>query len=95
MQPADRLLGRQHSNRLRFALEVAKAVTAAVGPDRTGIRLSPFSDFQGMKMVNPIPQFSHLIENLKSLNLAYLHLVESRISGNADIESTDKVDPLM
>lgn len=82
-------------NRSRFALEVAKAVTIAVGPDRTGIRLSPFSEFQGMKMADPIPQFSHLIENLKTLPLAYLHLVESRISGNADVESTEKADPLM
>lgn len=79
-------------NRSRFALEVAKAVVAAVGPDRTGIRLSPFSDFQGMKMNDAIPQFTHLITNLRELQLAYLHLVESRISGNADIESTEKID---
>ena len=79
-------------NRSRFALEVAKAVVAAVGADRTGIRLSPFSDFQGMKMSDPIPQFSHLVTNLKDLHLAYLHMVESRVSGNADIESREKVD---
>ena len=79
-------------NRSRFALEVAKAVVAAVGPDRTGIRFSPFSDFGGMKMADPIPQFSHLITNLKELQLAYLHMVESRVSGNADRESTEKVN---
>ena len=79
-------------NRSRFGLEVAKAVVDAVGPERTGIRLSPFSDFQGMKMQDPIPQFSHLIEGLRKLKLAYLHVVESRISGNADVETTDKID---
>ena len=34
-------------NRTRFALEVIKKVTSVVGPERTGIRLSPFSTFQG------------------------------------------------
>lgn len=79
-------------NRSRFGLEVAKAVSEAVGAERTGIRLSPWSTFQGMKMADPIPQFTHLIKGLKELKLAYLHLVESRIAGNADIEATEKND---
>jgi NADPH2 dehydrogenase len=79
-------------NRSRFALEVAKAVSEAVGAERTGIRLSPWSEFQGMKMADPVPQFTHLIKGLKELNLGYLHLVESRIAGNADIEATEKND---
>ena len=79
-------------NRARFGIEVAKAVVAAIGAERTGIRLSPWSTFQGMKMENPIPQFSYLVENLKKLKLSYLHLVESRISGSADVETTDKID---
>ena len=82
-------------NRSRFALEVAKAVVEAVGGERVGMRLSPFSTFQGMKMADPIPQFSHVIEGLKKLKLVYLHLVESRIAGSADIEATEKVDPLL
>ncbi|KAJ9619148.1 Chanoclavine-I aldehyde reductase fgaOx3 [Taxawa tesnikishii (nom. ined.)] len=79
-------------NRSRFALEVTKAVVDAVGADRTGIRLSPWSTFQGMKMEDPVPQFTHLIKGLKEFKLAYLHLVESRITGSADIESTEKID---
>ncbi|OQO08295.1 hypothetical protein B0A48_06165 [Cryoendolithus antarcticus] len=81
--------------RARFALEVTKAVVDAVGAEKTGIRLSPFSTFQGMKMQDPLPQFSHLIEGLRNLKLAYLHLVESRISGSADAEATEKIDPLV
>ena len=81
--------------RSRFGLEVAKAVVEAVGADRTGIRLSPFSTFQSMKMAEPYEQFGHLIKGLKELKLAYLHIVESRISGNADVEPTEKVDPLL
>ena len=78
-------------NRSRFGLGVTKAVVEAVGAERVGIRLSPFSEFQGMRMADPIPQFSHLIRSLKELNLAYLHLVEPRISGNADVETTDTI----
>merc|ERR1711939_1113390 len=79
-------------NRSRFGLEVTRAVVDAVGADKVGIRLSPFSSFQGMKMDDPIPQFTHLIKGLKELKLAYIHVVESRVSGNADIESTEKID---
>jgi len=74
------------ANRSRFAVEVAKAVSRAVGAERTGMRLSPFSPFQGMKMLDPIPQFTHLIQELKGLDLAYLHLIEPRISGLEDVD---------
>ncbi|KAK3711538.1 hypothetical protein LTR37_009529 [Vermiconidia calcicola] len=80
-------------NRSRFGLEVAKAVVNAVGADKTGIRLSPWSTFQGMKMQDPVPQFTHLLKGLKDLHIAYVHLVESRIAGNADVEATEKNDP--
>ncbi|KAJ4424863.1 hypothetical protein N0V82_000366 [Gnomoniopsis sp. IMI 355080] len=71
-------------NRARFAIEVTKAVIKAVGAERTGIRLSPWAHFQGMRMADPIPQFSYLIHQLRSLDLAYLHLVEPRVSGVVD-----------
>lgn len=82
-------------NRARFGIEVAKAVVAAVGAERTGIRLSPFSEFQGMRMADPRPQFSYFAQELKKLKLAYIHVVESRIAGNADVEQTDKVNFLV
>lgn len=70
--------------RARFGLEVARAVVDAVGDSkRVGMRLSPFSTFQGMKMADPIPQFLYIVQQLKRLNLAYLHLVESRVSGSS------------
>jgi NADPH2 dehydrogenase len=81
--------------RARFGLEVAKAVVGAVGAERTAIRLSPFSEFQEMKMADPKPQFSYFVEQLKLLRLSYLHVVESRIAGNADVESTEKIDFLV
>ncbi|KAF7594783.1 hypothetical protein BBP40_008286 [Aspergillus hancockii] len=72
--------------RARFALEVTRAVVEAVGADRTGIRFSPFSTFQGMRMADPVPQFGYLASRVKEFGLAYVHLVEPRIAGNADVD---------
>ena len=36
-------------NRLRFPLEVIDSVVKAVGAERTAVRVSPWSDFQGEK----------------------------------------------
>jgi NADPH2 dehydrogenase len=73
-------------NRSRFGLEVAKAVSAAVGSDRTGYRISPWSTFQEMRMQDLQTQFTHLVGQLRPLGLAYLHVVEPRISGSATVE---------
>lgn len=79
-------------NRARFAIEVVKAVAEAVGADRTAIRLSPFSTFQGMMMKDPYPQFEYLVKQLKLLDIAYLHLVEPRVQGVFDIEPPTEHD---
>ncbi|KAF8747470.1 oxidoreductase, partial [Rhizoctonia solani] len=65
-------------NRARFVLEVVKAVTAAVGEKKTGIRFSPWNTFQGMRMQDPIPTFSYVIKELSQHHgdLAYVHFVE-------------------
>ncbi|KAJ5291266.1 nadh:flavin oxidoreductase nadh oxidase family protein [Penicillium angulare] len=78
--------------RSRFCVEAVQAVVNAIGVHRTALRLSPWSTFQGMGMANPVPQFTHLINQLRTLDLAYIHLVESRVSGNTDIESSDSLD---
>jgi len=81
-------------NRARFCLQVSEAVVKAVGNDgkKVGIRFSPFSSFQSMKMQDPEPQFTHIIKELKKLHLAYIHVVESRISGTAEVETTEKIN---
>ncbi|KAH7079856.1 hypothetical protein BKA63DRAFT_540928 [Paraphoma chrysanthemicola] len=72
--------------RCRFACEVVDAVSKAIGSDRVGIRSSPWSAFNGMKMEDPVPQFSSLIKKLSGRGLAYIHLVEARVAGNLDVE---------
>lgn len=78
-------------NRSRFAVEVTQAVCEAIGPEKTGIRLSPWSTFNGMRMDDPIPQFSDVIRKISKLNLAYIHLVDARIAGSDDVEASDKL----
>ncbi|KAI5886287.1 FMN-linked oxidoreductase, partial [Schizophyllum commune H4-8] len=70
-------------NRSRFGLEVTAAVVQAVGASKVGIRLSPWSRFQDMRMKDPAPQFTHFVTELRARHpdLAYLHLIEPRAEG--------------
>ncbi|CAM1507703.1 Fc.00g045510.m01.CDS01 [Cosmosporella sp. VM-42] len=79
-------------NRSRLINDIMKVVVDVIGPERVGLRLSPWSPFQGMRMKNPIPQFADIIDKASQLNLAYLHLVESRMSGGEDRKGSDSLD---
>ncbi|KAK8041110.1 hypothetical protein PG994_014117 [Apiospora phragmitis] len=79
-------------NRSRFVDEIMKAAVEAVGAARVGLQLSPWSTFQGMGMADPIPQYSDVIHKANRLELAYLHLIESRISGTQEVERTEGLD---
>lgn len=80
-------------DRSRFAIEITKEVCAAVGNDRVGFRVSPWSTYNSMGMgERTVPQFTHLLEGLKDLKLAYLHLVESRVAGRVDVEAGESLD---
>jgi len=80
-------------NRARFGLEVVDKVVEAVGAQRTGIRLSPWSKFQGMRMKEPIPTFSYIVNELKKRHpdLAYVHVVEPVIAGNTESETEPSI----
>jgi NADPH2 dehydrogenase len=78
-------------NRSRFAVEAVKAVADAVGPERTGIRLSPWSNYNNMRMADPIPQFTDVIRKINQLGIAYVHLIESRVDGNVDAEGSESL----
>lgn len=79
-------------NRSRLLNEVLEAVANAIGAKRVGLRLSPWSTFQGMRMEDPIPQFMDVIDKASQSNIAYLHLIESRISGSDDHDGHDRLD---
>jgi len=68
-------------NRSRLLLEVVSAVASVVGFDRTGVRISPSSTFNGMSDSDPGSLFRHVAKRLDDANIAYLHIIEPRISG--------------
>ncbi|KAJ5909807.1 hypothetical protein N7504_004450 [Penicillium tannophilum] len=79
-------------NRSRLIDNVIRSVANAIGSRRVGLRLSPWSRFQGMRMKDPIPQFTDVIRKARQADIAYLHLVESRISGAVDYDGHDRLD---
>ncbi|KAJ7819683.1 hypothetical protein B0H14DRAFT_2835769 [Mycena olivaceomarginata] len=75
------------ANRARFALEVVDGIAAAIGAERTAIRLSPWSSFQDGHG-RSTPHLSYVVSELAACHpsLAYLHLVEPRVNGNVPRE---------
>ncbi|KAL0254315.1 hypothetical protein SLS55_009789 [Diplodia seriata] len=54
--------------------------------------VSPWSTFQGMRMEDPVPQFTYLIKALREMGVGYLHVVESRVVNNEDKEKTEGIE---
>ncbi|RDX42074.1 NADH:flavin oxidoreductase/NADH oxidase [Lentinus brumalis] len=81
-------------NRARFALEVMDAITAAVGQSKVAIRLSPWSRYQDMRMDDPIPTFTYVVEQLKERypDLAYLHTITPLAPGNEGPKDPSQAD---
>lgn len=67
-------------NRIRFALETLEACAEAIGQEKIGIRLSPYSHFQGMSNPDNVEVFTKLCHAIHDRlpNLGYVHMVESR-----------------
>lgn len=77
--------------RSRFALEVTAAVVDAIGGDRVGFRISPWSTYHSIKPQNPEAQFSCLVAQMHQFGLAYLYVITSRVDNWTEV---DRVKPL-
>jgi N-ethylmaleimide reductase len=65
-------------NRARFAIEVAKAVAAEIGADRTGIRISPMGGSGGLDEGPEAAElYRYLVTELNKFGLAYLHILHT------------------
>ncbi|GAA2144732.1 alkene reductase [Glycomyces algeriensis] len=62
------------AGRIKFVVEVVEAVAAAIGPERTGLRLSPGNPHNGIDVDDADELFPALLDALAPLGLAYLHL---------------------
>lgn len=61
--------------RIRFAVEVVRAVAEAVGPERVGVRVSPGGDVNGIEEGDTGEIYPALLAALAELDPAYLHLL--------------------
>ena len=68
-------------NRARFLEEVVGTVSDAIGADRVGVRLSPFSHANGVEIDGAAELYAHAIERISPYGLAYLHMVEGETGG--------------
>ncbi|EQL32297.1 hypothetical protein BDFG_05527 [Blastomyces dermatitidis ATCC 26199] len=83
--------GGRIANRSRFPLEVIRSVTAAIGAEHVGIRLSPYNYFQDTRDSDPNPHWVYLCEQIAALpqenRPAYVHMVEPRFDEVLDEEA--------
>jgi N-ethylmaleimide reductase len=70
--------GGSKENRVRLLLDIVEEVTAAIGTDRVGVRLSPFGQYGGIQDTNPLELFTFVIQELDKRRIAYLHLIEAK-----------------
>jgi N-ethylmaleimide reductase len=70
--------GGSQENRARFLFDIVEQVSAAIGSDRLGVRLSPFGQYGGIHDSQPRELFTFVIEELNKRHLAWLHLIEAR-----------------
>ena len=77
-------------NRSRFLMDVVDSVCAAVGAERTGVRISPQNTQNDIADSDPQTLFNYVAEHLSGKGLAYLHIIEGDTSGIAFRRSTTK-----
>ena len=68
-------------NRARLLFEVVEAMVSAWAHDRVGVRITPSGKFNAMSDSDPEALHAHVAEGLNRFGLAYLHIIEPRMSG--------------
>ncbi len=72
-------------NRCRFLLEVVERVTAAIGVERTGIRLSPYGVYNNIPMHDELDATYNYLAQELSGKVVYLHLVDHSTMGTPEV----------
>jgi N-ethylmaleimide reductase len=68
-------------NRARLLMEITQAAIDVWGANRVGVRLTPYGIANDSGEADPMPLYTHVVESLNPLGLAYLHFIEPRSSG--------------
>ncbi|MGR6430213.1 alkene reductase [Rhizobium sp. PAMB 3174] len=69
-------------NRARFLVEVVEAVVAAVGGERTGLRLSPVTPANDISDDDPQALYDYVAKAIAAYPLAYVHIIEGATGGD-------------
>lgn len=75
-------------NRCRFSLEIIEAVAAEIGPQRVGIRLSPFGIHSDAIDSNPAELALYMANALNKHNILYAHYLEPKVKTHMLDEET-------
>jgi N-ethylmaleimide reductase len=68
-------------NRARLLLEIVQGAIEVWGANRVGVRLSPYGIANDSGEKQAMPLYTHVVNALNPLGLAYLHFIEPRSSG--------------
>ncbi|MDX8399958.1 MAG: alkene reductase [Gallionellaceae bacterium] len=78
-------------NRIRFAVEIAKATVAAIGAEHIGMRISPYGVFNGsVADADTDAMYERLIAELNLLGIIYIHVVDHSAMGAPEVSPTLK-----
>ena len=78
--------------RNRLALEIVRATVDAIGPDRVGIRISPYGVANGTSAISEVEaQYFELVHSLSALGLLYVHLVDHSSMGAPQVPADFKL----
>jgi N-ethylmaleimide reductase len=73
-------------NRIKFAIEVAKATAAAIGAEHIGMRISPYGVFNGMAPDAEMDaMYETLMARLNEIGLVYIHVVDHSSMGAPEV----------
>jgi len=75
--------GGSEENRMRFLNEVLDAVLETWDSQSVGVRFSPENSFNSMSDSDPQTHFNYFISQLNPRKLAYIHLLEGDMMGDA------------
>jgi len=89
----DDIYGGSIENRIRLLGEVTQALADVVGADRTGVRLSPNGESQGVDDSNPVPLFTAAAAKLDAIGIAFLELREPGPNGTFGRTEVPKISP--
>jgi 2,4-dienoyl-CoA reductase-like NADH-dependent reductase (Old Yellow Enzyme family) len=78
---------------MRFPLKLTEALISVFRADRVGVRISPSGTWGAISDSDPKATFGALAEALNAYGLAYLHIIEPRVSGVETVQGQEPEPP--